>query len=194
MNNYMIPTVIENDGQGERAYDIYSRLMKDRIIMVQGQVEDGMANAIVAQLLFLQMQDPDKPIQMYVNTGGGSVTAGLAIMDTMDLIKRTTPIHTVCMGICASMGAIILSNGSKGSRACLPNAHVMVHQVSGGAQGTAADVERTIGFMYKLNDRLTKILSKNCGKTLKATKTSMDRDTYMDAEESVKYGIVDSVL
>ncbi len=191
-NNYYIPTVIESDGRGERAYDIYSRLLKDRIIFIGTGIDDGVANSIIAQLLFLQMQDPKKDIHIYINSPGGSVTAGLAIYDTMQFL--TCDVNTYCIGIAASMGAVLLTAGTKGKRFCLPNAHVMIHQVSGGAQGTAADVERTFGFMINLKKRLNSILSKHTGKTEKQIEKDADRDNYMSGEESAAYGLVDKVL
>lgn len=191
-NNYYIPTVIESDGRGERAYDIYSRLLKDRIIFIGTGIDDGVANSIIAQLLFLQMQDPKKDIHIYINSPGGSVTAGLAIYDTMQFL--TCDVNTYCIGIAASMGAVLLTAGTEGKRFCLPNAHVMIHQVSGGAQGTAADVERTFGFMITLKKRLNAILSKHTGKTEKQIEKDADRDNYMSAEEAAAYGLVDKVL
>ena len=191
-NNYYIPTVIESDGRGERAFDIYSRLLKDRIIFIGTAIDDGVANSVIAQMLFLQMQDPKKDIHIYINSPGGSVTAGLAIYDTMQFL--TCDVNTYCIGIAASMGAVILTAGTEGKRFCLPNSHVMIHQVSGGAQGTAADVERTIGFMFNLKKRLNTILSKHTGKTEKQVEKDADRDNYMSAEESAEYGLVDKVL
>ena len=191
-NNYYVPTVIEQDGRGERGYDIYSRLLKDRIIFIQGEVNDFLANSVIAQLLFLQMQDPKKDIHIYINSPGGSVTAGLAMYDTMQFL--TCEVNTYCIGICASMGAVLLTAGTKGKRFCLPNSHVMIHQVSGGASGTAADVERTVGFMYNLRGRLNGIIAKHTGKTEKQVEKDVDRDNYMSAEESVAYGLVDKVL
>ncbi len=191
-NSYYIPTVIESDGRGERAYDIYSRLLKDRIIFIGTGIDDGVANSIIAQLLFLQMQDPKKDIHIYINSPGGSVTAGLAIYDTMQFL--TCDVNTYCIGIAASMGAVLLTAGTEGKRFCLPNAHVMIHQVSGGAQGTAADVERTFGFMINLKKRLNAILSKHTGKTEKQIEKDADRDNYMSGEEAAAYGLVDKVL
>ena len=191
-NNYYIPTVIESDGRGERAFDIYSRLLKDRIIFIGTGIDDGVANSVIAQMLFLQMQDPKKDIHIYINSPGGSVTAGLAIYDTMQFL--TCDVNTYCIGIAASMGAVLLTAGTKGKRFCLPNSHVMIHQVSGGAQGTAADVERTIGFMFNLKKRLNTILAKHTGKTEKQVEKDADRDNYMSAEESAEYGLVDKVL
>ena len=189
---YPIPTVIESDGRGERGYDIYSRLLKDRIIFIGTAIDDHVANAVIAQLLFLQMQDPKKDIHVYINSPGGSVTAGLAMYDTMQFL--TCDVNTYCIGICASMGSVLLTAGTKGKRFCLPNSHVMIHQVSGGAQGTASDVERTVEFMYGLNTRLNGILAKHTGKTPEQLKKDADRDNYMTAEESVAYGLVDKVL
>ena len=191
-NNYYIPTVIESDGRGERAFDIYSRLLKDRIIFIGTGIDDGVANSVIAQMLFLQMQDPKKDIHIYINSPGGSVTAGLAIYDTMQFL--TCDVNTYCIGIAASMGAVLLTAGTEGKRFCLPNSHVMIHQVSGGAQGTAADVERTIGFMFNLKKRLNKILSHHTGKSEKQVEKDADRDNYMSAEESAAYGLVDKVL
>lgn len=191
-NNYYIPTVIESDGRGERAFDIYSRLLKDRIIFIGTGIDDGVANSVIAQLLFLQMQDPKKDIHIYINSPGGSVTAGLAIYDTMQFL--TCDVNTYCIGIAASMGAVLLTAGTKGKRFCLPNSHVMIHQVSGGAQGTAADVERTFGFMINLKKRLNTILSKHTGKTEKQIEKDADRDNYMSGKDATTYGLVDKVL
>ena len=191
-NNYYIPTVIESDGRGERAFDIYSRLLKDRIIFIGTGIDDGVANSVIAQMLFLQMQDPKKDIHIYINSPGGSVTSGLAIYDTMQFL--TCDVNTYCIGICASMGSVLLTAGTKGKRFALPNSHVMIHQVSGGAQGTAADVERTVEFMYSLKRRLNDILAHHCGKTSKELEKASDRDNYMSAEESVAFGLVDKVL
>lgn len=191
-NSYYIPTVIEVEGRNERAFDIYSRLLKDRIIFIGTGIDDGVANSVIAQMLFLQMQDPKKDIHIYINSPGGSVTAGLAIYDTMQFLS--CDINTYCIGIAASMGAVLLTAGTQGKRFCLPNSHVMIHQVSGGAQGTAADVERTIGFMFNLKKRLNGILAKHTGKSEEVIEVDADRDNYMSAEESVAYGLVDKVL
>jgi ATP-dependent Clp protease, protease subunit len=192
MQNYIIPTVIETEGRMERAYDIYSRLLKDRIIMIGTGIDDQVANAVTAQLLFLQMQDPKKDINIYINSPGGSVTAGLAIYDTMQLV--TCDVNTYCMGINASMGAVLLAAGTKGKRYVLPNAYVMIHQVSGGARGTASDVERTVEFMYNLKRKLNKILAFHTDKTAEQLEKDADRDNYMTAEEAVAYGLADQVL
>ena len=191
-NNYYVPTVIEQDGRGERSFDIYSRLLKDRIIFIGTGIDDFVANSVIAQLLFLQMQDPKKDIHIYINSPGGSVTAGLAIYDTMQFI--TCEVNTYCIGIAASMGAVLLTAGTQGKRFCLPNSHVMIHQVSGGAQGTASDVERTIGFMFNLKQRLNKILSEHTGKTVEEVENDADRDNYMSGEEAAAYGLIDKVL
>lgn len=188
----LIPMVVENSGRGERAYDIYSRLLKDRIVFVGGEVEDGMANAIVAQLLFLQAVDPEKEISMYINSPGGSVTAGLAILDTMKMIK--CPVATYCVGQAASMGAILLSAGEKGRRHALPNSRIMIHQPWGGAQGKASDIEITAKEILRLKEILNRILADGSGKTLEAVTHDTDRDFFMSAEEALSWGIVDKVL
>lgn len=192
MNNMLIPMVVEKSGGGERAYDIYSRLLKDRIVFVGGEVEDGMANAIVAQLLFLQAEDPQKEISMYINSPGGSVTAGLAILDTMKMLK--CPVATYCVGQAASMGAILLSAGAKGKRHALPNARIMIHQPWGGAQGKASDIEITAREILRLKDVLNGILAEASGKSLEDVQKDTDRDHFMSAEESKAWGIVDRVM
>jgi len=189
---YPIPTVIEQDGRGERGYDIYSRLLKDRIIFIGTGINDHVANAVIAQLLFLQMQDGKKDIHIYINSPGGSVTAGLAIYDTMQFV--TCDVNTYCMGIAASMGAVLLCAGTKGKRFALPNSDIMIHQVSGGAQGQASDVERQVEFMYKLKRRLNGILSKHTGKSVEQIDKDADRDNYMTADEAAAYGLVDEVV
>lgn len=189
---YYVPTVIEQEGRGERAYDIYSRLLKDRIIFLGTGIDDFVANAVVAQLLFLQMDDGKKDIHLYINSPGGSVTAGLAIYDTMQFL--TCDVNTYCIGMAASMGAVLLAAGTKGKRFCLPNADVMIHQVSGGAQGQASDVERTVEFMFRLKRRLIKILSHHTGQTEKRVHDDSDRDNYMTAEEAKEFGLVDEVV
>jgi len=191
-NSYYVPIVIESDGRGERSFDIYSRLLKDRIIFITTPIDDGVAASVIAQLLFLQMQDPKKDIHIYINSPGGSVTAGLAMYDTMQFL--TCDVNTYCIGIAASMGSVLLTAGTKGKRFCLPNSHVMIHQVSGGASGTASDVERTIGFMFNLKKHLNGILAKHTGKTVEEVEHDSDRDNYMTAEQSVAYGLVDKVL
>ena len=191
-NSYYVPVVVEQDGRGERSFDIYSRLLKDRIIFIGTAIDDFVANSVIAQLLFLQMQDPKKDVHIYINSPGGSVTAGLAMYDTMQFL--TCDVNTYCIGIAASMGSVLLTAGTKGKRFCLPNSHVMIHQVSGGAQGTALDVERTFGFMINLNNRLHGILAKHSGKTIEQVKKDSERDYYMTGDEAVAYGLVDKVL
>jgi ATP-dependent Clp protease protease subunit len=191
-NNYYIPYVVEQTGRGERSYDIYSRLLKDRIIFLGTAIDDGVANSIIAQLLFLQMEDGKKDINIYINSPGGSVTSGLAIYDTMQFL--TCDVNTYCIGMAASMGAVLLAAGTKGKRFALPNSDIMIHQVSGGAQGTASDVERTVEFMFKLKKRLIKILADHTGKTEAQVKDDSDRDYYMTAAEAKDYGLVDQVV
>ena len=184
--------MIETDGRGERAFDIYSRLLKDRIVFIGTPIDDQVANIVIAQLLFLQMQDPQKDINIYINSPGGSVSAGLAIYDTMQFL--TCDVNTYCIGIAASMGAVLLAAGAAGKRFALPNSDIMIHQVSGGAQGTASDVERTVEYMYRLKQRLNRILSQHTGKTPEQVENDADRDYYMTAEEACAYGLVDKVL
>lgn len=191
-NNYLVPMVIEKTQGGERAFDIFSRLLKERIIFVTGPIEDHMANLIVAQLLFLEAEDPKKDIYMYVNSPGGSVSAGLGIVDTMNHIKPD--VATVCVGLAASMGSIILSQGAKGKRAILPNAEVMIHQPWGGAQGQATDIEITARHILRTRETLNKMLAKATGKPLAQIEKDTDRDFFMTAEEAKKYNIVDTIL
>lgn len=188
----LIPMVVEKTSGGERAYDIYSRLLKDRIVFVSGEIEDEMANAIVAQLLFLQAEDAKKEISIYINSPGGSVTAGLAILDTMRMVK--CPVATYCVGQAASMGAILLSAGEKGKRHALPNARIMIHQPWGGAQGKASDIEITAKEILRLKEILNGILVDASGKTMEEVTKDTDRDHFMSAEEAKKWGIVDKVL
>ena len=190
--NSLIPMVVEKTENGERAYDIYSRLLKDRIVFVGGEIGDEMANAIVAQLLFLQAEDATKEISMYINSPGGSVTAGLAILDTMRMVM--CPVATYCVGQAASMGAILLSAGEKGKRHALPNARIMIHQPWGGAQGKASDIEITAKEILRLKEILNGILADASGKTVKEVTKDTDRDHFMSAEEAKKWGIVDKVL
>ncbi len=192
LNNMLIPMVVEKSGSGERAFDIYSRLLKDRIVFVSGEIEDGMANAIVAQLLFLQAEDDKKEISMYINSPGGSVTAGLAILDTMKMVK--CPVATYCVGQAASMGAVLLSAGEKGRRHSLPNARIMIHQPWGGAEGKASDIEITANEILRLKKILNQILADGSGKTLDEVTKDTDRDHFMSATEAQKWGIVDKVL
>jgi ATP-dependent Clp protease protease subunit len=187
----LVPMVIEKTQGGERAFDIFSRLLKERIIFVTGPIEDYMANLIVAQLLFLESEDPKKDIFLYINSPGGSVTAGLSIIDTMHHIKP--PVATVCVGLAASMGSMILSQGAKGKRFVLPNAEVMIHQPSGGAYGQASDIDITAKHILKTRDRLNKMLAKATGQKLTKIEQDVDRDMFMDAEEAKVYGIVDEI-
>lgn len=187
----LVPMVIEKTLQGERAFDIYSRLLKERIIFVTGPIEDYMANLIVAQLLFLEADDPKKDIFLYVNSPGGSVSAGLSIIDTMHHIKPD--VATVCVGMAASMGSLILSQGAKGKRYILPNAEVMIHQPSGGAYGQATDIDITAKHILKTRDRLNQMLAKATGQKLTKIQQDVDRDFFMDAAEAKTYGIVDKV-
>src|SRR6478672_6772278 len=191
-NNYYVPVVVEQTGRGERSYDIYSRLLKDRIIFLGTAIDDGVANSVIAQLLFLQMEDGKKDINVYINSPGGSVTAGLAIYDTMQFL--TCDVNTYCIGMAASMGAVLLSAGTKGKRFALPNSDIMIHQVSGGAQGQASDVERTVEYMFKLKKRLIRILSQHTGKPEEQVLHDSDRDYYMSAPEAKAYGLVDEVI
>jgi ATP-dependent Clp protease protease subunit len=188
----LIPTVIESTGRGERAFDIYSRLLKDRIIFVNGPVEDHMASLIVAQLLFLESEDAEKDIYMYINSPGGVITSGMAIYDTMNYIKPD--VATICVGQAASMGAFLLSSGTKGKRSALPNARIMIHQPSGGAQGQATDIVIQAEEIVRVKKSLNDILAENCGKSLKDIEADTERDNFMTADESVKYGIIDKVI
>ena len=188
----LIPMVVEKSAGGERAYDIYSRLLKDRIVFVGGEIDDDMANAIVAQLLFLQAQDAEKEVSMYINSPGGSVTAGLAILDTMKMVK--CPVATYCVGQAASMGAVLLASGEKGRRFALPHARIMVHQPWGGAQGKASDIEITAREILRLKEMLNGILAEASGRTLESVTNDTDRDHFMSADEAKAWGIVDKVL
>lgn len=188
----LVPIVVEQTGRGERSYDIYSRLLKDRIIFIGTGIDDHVANLVIAQMLFLQMEDPKKDINIYINSPGGSVTAGLAIYDTMQFV--TCDVTTYCLGIAASMGAVLLAAGTKGKRYALPNSDIMIHQVSGGAQGQASDVERQVEFMFKLKKRLNGILSHHTGKPVEQVEKDADRDNYMTADEACAYGLVDEVV
>lgn len=192
INSYLVPMVIEKTQGGERAFDIFSRLLKERIIFVTGPIEDHSANLIVAQLLFLEAEDPKKDIFMYINSPGGSVSAGLGIVDTMNHIKPD--VATVCVGLAASMGSIILSQGAKGKRSILPNAEVMIHQPWGGTQGQATDIEITARHILRTRETLNKMLAKASGKSLAQVEKDTDRDFFMTAEEAKKYGLVDVIL
>jgi ATP-dependent Clp protease protease subunit len=191
-NNFLIPTVIEKTSFGERAYDIYSRLLKDRIIFLGTEIDDHVANSIIAQLLFLENQDPEKDIKLYINSPGGSVTAGMAIYDTMQYIKPN--VSTICIGMAASMASVLLAAGEKGKRFCLPNSEVMIHQVLGGAQGQASDIKIHAERILKIKDRLNTILAQHTGQQLKRIEEDTDRDHFMDAETAVAYGLADKVI
>jgi ATP-dependent Clp protease, protease subunit len=192
MQNYYVPIIVEQTGRGERSWDIYSRLLVDRIIFVGTAVDDNVANILIAQLLFLQMADPKKDIHLYINSPGGSVTAGLAIYDTMQYL--TCDVNTYCVGQAASMGAVLLAAGTKGKRYALPNANIMIHQVLGGAEGQASDMEIRVKYMLKLKQRLNAILSKHTGKPVEQVERDCDRDNFMSADEAKAYGIVDHVV
>ena len=187
-----VPYVIEQTSKGERSYDIYSRLLKDRIIFIGGEVEDHMANLVVAQLLFLEAEDPDKDISIYINSPGGSITAGMAIFDTMTYIKPD--VSTICVGLAASMGAFLLAAGTKGKRYALPNAEVMIHQPLGGARGQASDIKIQAERILKTRREMNRILSEKTGKTIKQIEKDTDRDFFMTAEEAVEYGLIDDVF
>lgn len=188
----LVPTVIEQTNRGERAYDIYSRLLEERIIFVSGPIETQMANLIVAQLLYLESQDPSKDIQLYINSPGGEVTAGLAILDTMNYIK--SDVSTICIGMAASMGAVLLAAGSKGKRYSLPNSDIMIHQPSGGAQGMASDIEITAKEILKKREQINKILADATGQPSKKIAKDTDRDRWLTAEEAKEYGLIDEVI
>ena len=188
----LVPMVVEQSGRGERAYDIYSRLLKERVIFLVGPVNDQMANLIVAQMLFLESENPDKDISLYINSPGGSVSAGLAIFDTMNFIKPDE--STLCTGLAASMGAFLLAAGAKGKRFSLPNSRVMIHQPSGGSQGMASDIEIQAKEILYLRERLARIMADNTGQSIEQIHRDTDRDRFMSADESVEYGLIDKVL
>jgi len=190
--SYYVPVVVEKTGRGERSYDIYSRLLKDRIIMLSGEINDAVASSIVAQLLFLEAEDPEKDIYIYINSPGGVVTSGFSIYDTMNYIKPD--ICTICIGQAASMGAFLLSSGTKGKRYALPNARIMIHQPLGGAQGQATDIEIQAKEILRLKQVLNEILAKNCNQKLPKVIKDTERDFFMSAEESCEYGLIDKVL
>lgn len=191
-SQYLIPTVIEKTHYGERAYDIYSRLLKDRIIFLGTPVDDGVANTIIAQLLFLESQDKEKDIKLYVNSPGGSVSAGLAVYDTMQYIKPD--VATICVGMAASMGAVLLAGGAKGKRFALPNSEIMIHQVMGGVEGQAIDIKIRAERILRVKDQLNRILAKHTGQPIKQVEKDTDRDKFMDPEEAVKYGLIDKLI
>jgi ATP-dependent Clp protease protease subunit len=188
----LVPIVVEQTARGERSYDIYSRLLKDRIVFVVGPIDDYMANVIVAQLLFLESENPDKEINLYINSPGGIVTAGLSIYDTMQFIKPD--VSTICLGQAASMGSLLLAGGAKGKRYCLPHSRIMIHQPSGGFQGQASDIDIHAREVLKLRARLNEILAKHTGQTVERIERDSDRDNFMDAQAAVEYGLVDTVL
>lgn len=190
--NFLIPTVIEKTQFGERAYDIYSRLLKERIVFLTGPIIDPMANTVIAQLLFLESQDPKKDIQLYINSPGGSVTATLAVYDTIQHIKPD--VSTICVGLAASGGAVILASGKKGKRFSLPNAEIMIHQVLGVAEGQAVEIEITAKHILRIKDRLNKILAKHTGQSLSQIEKDTDRDFFMTAEEAKSYGLIDQII
>jgi len=188
----LIPTVIETTNRGERAYDIYSRLLKDRIIMLGSAIDDNVANAIVSQLLFLEAEDPEKDIYLYINSPGGSVTAGMAIYDTMQFIKPD--VQTICIGMAASMGSFLLTAGTKGKRFALPNAEIMIHQPLGGAQGQATEIEIAAKHILKTREKLNRILAERTGQPIEVIEKDTDRDNYMSAERALEYGIIDKIM
>lgn len=189
---YYTPIVIEKTAQGERSYDIYSRLLKDRIIMLNGEINDAVANSIVSQLLFLSAEDAEKDIFLYINSPGGSVTAGLAIYDTMNLVAPD--VNTICVGLAASMGAFLLSSGAKNKRFALENSEIMIHQPLGGASGQATEIQIAAKHILRIRERINKILSKNTGKDIRIIEEDTERDNYMFAEEALEYGIVDAIM
>ena len=188
----LVPTVVEQTGRGERAYDIYSRLLKDRIIFLSDEVNDTTASLVVAQLLFLEAEDPDKDIHLYINSSGGSVTAGMAIYDTMQYIKPD--VSTICIGMAASMGAFLLNAGAKGKRFALPNSEIMIHQPLGGAKGQATDIEIHAKWILKIKERLNKILSERTGQPIEKIQEDTERDNFMSAQEAKEYGLIDEVI
>ena len=187
-----VPIVVEQTNKGERSYDIYSRLLKDRIIFLSGEIDDMTANLVVAQLIFLEAEDPDKDIFMYINSPGGSVSAGMAIYDTMNYIK--CDVSTICVGLAASMGAFLLSAGAKGKRKALPNSEIMIHQPLGGARGQATDIEIQATQILKIKEKLNKILAENSGQDIEKVKADTERDYYMSADEAKEYGLIDDVI
>lgn len=192
MENMLIPTVIEQTGKGERAYDIYSRLLKDRIVFLGDEVNDVTANLVIAQLLFLEAEDPDKDIFFYINSPGGSVSAGLAIYDTMQYIK--CDVSTICVGMAASMGAFLLAAGAKGKRRALPNSEIMIHQPSGGASGQASDIAIHAEHILKIKNKLNSILAKRTGQPIERVAADTERDNYMSAEQALEYGLIDEII
>ena len=188
----LVPYVVDQTSSGERSYDIYSRLLEDRIVFISGEIDDATANTVVAELIYLEAKNPDKDICVYINSPGGSVTAGMAIYDTMKYVK--CDVSTICIGLAASMGAFLLAAGTKGKRFCLPNSEVMIHQPLGGAQGQASDIEITANHIIKTKKKMIEMLSKNTGQSIEKVSHDVDRDYYMTAEEAVAYGLVDKVI
>ncbi len=188
----LVPMVVEQTNRGERSYDIYSRLLENRIIFITGEIDDAVANTVVAQLIYLESRDPDKDISLYINSPGGSVSAGLAIYDTMNYIK--CDVSTICIGLAASMGAFLLSSGTKGKRFALPNAEIMIHQPLGGAKGQASDIQIQAQQILKIKHKLNSILSSNTGNSIEVIERDTDRDNYMSAEEAKSYGLIDAVF
>ncbi|MBO5224226.1 MAG: ATP-dependent Clp endopeptidase proteolytic subunit ClpP [Clostridia bacterium] len=192
IRNNLVPMVVEQTNRGERSYDIYSRLLEDRIIFLTGEINDVTADIVIAQLIYLEGKDPDKDISLYINSPGGSVTAGMGIYDTMNYIK--CDVSTICVGMAASMGAFLLSSGAKGKRYCLPNSEVMIHQPLGGAQGQASDIAIQAEHILKIKKRMNTILAENTGKSVKQIEKDVDRDNYMSAQEALAYGLVDKIF
>ena len=192
MNNSLVPMVVEQTGRGERSYDIFSRLLNDRIIFLSDEVNDATASLVVAQLLYLEAQDPDKDISFYINSPGGSVTAGMAIYDTMNFVK--CDVSTICVGMAASMGAFLLSAGTKGKRFALPNSEIMIHQPLGGFRGQASDIKIHADMILRTKERLNRILAENTGKTYEQVCLDTDRDNFLTAEEALKYGLIDKIM
>ncbi len=192
IKNTVVPYVIEQTGKGERSYDIYSRLLEDRIIFLTGEINDAVADTVVAQLIYLEGKDPNKDICLYINSPGGSVTAGMAIYDTMNYIK--CDVSTICIGLAASMGAFLLSSGARGKRYALPNSEIMIHQPLGGAQGQASDIKIQADHIMKTKHRLNSILAKNCGKPYELIEMDTDRDNYLSADDALEYGLIDQIF
>ena len=192
MKNYLVPTVIEKSEMGERAYDIYSRLLKDRIIFLSGAIDDGVANTVVAQMLFLEMEDPDKDIMLYINSPGGSISAGMAIYDTMKYLK--CEVSTLCIGMAASMAAFLLAAGAKGKRKALPNSEVMIHQPLGGTEGQATDILIHAEHIKRIKQKMNEELAKNTGKPLETIQADTERDNFMTAQQALDYGIIDEII
>jgi ATP-dependent Clp protease protease subunit len=188
----LVPYVVDQTGSGERSYDIYSRLLEDRIVFISGEIDDATANTVVAELIYLEAKNPEKDICIYINSPGGSVTAGMAIYDTMQYVK--CDVSTICVGLAASMGAFLLAGGTKGKRFCLPNSEVMIHQPLGGAQGQASDIEITANHIIKTKKKMIEMLAKNTGQDIEKVATDVDRDYFMTSDEAVKYGLVDKVI